>query len=110
MKNERKVEEQSNNRKELIKALTLDLPVLRARLSLSQGDIAERIGVSRQTYSGIETGKREMTWQIFMALLGCYFCNDQTLRMLYQKEDFISNVKKIVEKDNSSLQSHTDIN
>lgn len=42
-----------------------ELPVLRARARASQEVIAEKIGISRQTYSGIETGKREMTWTIF---------------------------------------------
>lgn len=50
--------ETSNGRKSLIKVLTHELPVLRARLGASQADIAEKIGVSRQTYNSIETGKK----------------------------------------------------
>ncbi len=33
------------------------LKVARAEASLSQGDLAERIGVSRQTINSIETGR-----------------------------------------------------
>lgn len=44
----------------LISSLTEELPVLRARIGLSQGDLASMVGVSRQTYSSIETGKRKM--------------------------------------------------
>ena len=43
-------------------ALKNDLPVLRARVGLSQEVLADKIGISRQTYSSIETGKREMAW------------------------------------------------
>lgn len=46
-----------------------ELPVLRARARASQEVIAEKIGISRQTYSGIETGKREMTWTIFFGTI-----------------------------------------
>lgn len=53
-----------------------ELPVLRARARASQEVIAEKIGISRQTYSGIETGKREMTWTIFLALLA-FFQNNE---------------------------------
>ena len=49
----------ANNRKQLIARLTYDLPVLRARLGVSQEELAEKIGMSRQTYNAIETGKKE---------------------------------------------------
>ena len=46
---------------EIMELLREELPVLRAKAKVSQEDIAERIGISRQTYSSIETGKRTMT-------------------------------------------------
>lgn len=61
-----------------------ELPVLRARARASQEVIAEKIGISRQTYSGIETGKREMTWTIFLALLAFFQNNEQTKTMIDQ--------------------------
>ena len=64
-----KVKVQTEQKIYLMKSLTDDLPVLRARLGLSQEELADRIGISRQTYGGIETKKREMNWTIFMALL-----------------------------------------
>lgn len=42
-------------RDELIMTLTAELPVMRARLGMSQEVMASAIGVSRQTYSAIET-------------------------------------------------------
>ena len=45
-----------------------NLPTLRAMLHISQADLAERIGVSRQQIVAIETGKRKITWTTFLAL------------------------------------------
>lgn len=42
----------------LIEILTDELPVLRAKIGISQGDISNIIGISRQTYNAIEK-KRE---------------------------------------------------
>ena len=57
-----------------IQALTDELPVLRARLHISQGDLARDVGISRQTYSLLETGKQKMTWITFLAMIA-YFSN-----------------------------------
>lgn len=69
-------------KKSLINNLTYELPVLRARLGASQADIAEKIGISRQTYNSIETGKREMNWTLFVALIAVFQNNEQTRQML----------------------------
>ena len=47
-------------KEELILALTGTLPLLRAAIGISQGELAEYIGVSRQTYCALEIGKRQM--------------------------------------------------
>lgn len=90
-----KVKVQTEQKIYLMKSLTDDLPVLRARLGLSQEELADRIGISRQTYGGIETKKREMNWTIFMALLGLFRSQEQTLNMLIQKKGFLENVDVI---------------
>lgn len=43
----------------LIEILTDELPVLRAKIGISQGDISNIIGISRQTYNAIETKKEK---------------------------------------------------
>ena len=88
-------------RKDLIQKLTHELPVLRARLGASQADIAERIGISRQTYNSIETKKREMNWTIFVALIAVFQNNQETRRMLNSIEGFereIGNVMSVREQ------------
>lgn len=46
---------------ELIITLTTELPVLRSRLGISQEKMASSIGVTRQTYSAIETKTKKMS-------------------------------------------------
>lgn len=74
-----------------------ELPVLRARVRVSQEIIAEKIGISRQTYSGIETGKREMTWTTFLALLAFFQNNEQTKPMIEQINGFSDSMTKVME-------------
>ena len=65
-------------KEELMSMLRNELPVLRARLGISQAKLAEMIGISRQTYNVIENGKREMTWPIFLSLVAFFQNNEQT--------------------------------
>lgn len=74
-----KTESQNDLKRRLINALKNDLPVLRARVGLSQEVLADKIGISRQTYSSIETGKHEMAWTTFLALVAFFQNNEQTL-------------------------------
>lgn len=60
------------DRERYISVLTDELPVLRARIRLSQADLARGVGISRQTCSLIETGKQKMTWVTFMAMIAFF--------------------------------------
>lgn len=60
------------DRDKYISILTNELPVLRARIRISQADLARGVGISRQTYSLIETGKQKMTWITFMAMIAFF--------------------------------------
>ena len=62
--------------------LANELPVLRARLDLSQEDVAERIGVSRQTYNMIETKRRDMTWNTCVSLVTLFASNEKTRKLM----------------------------
>lgn len=66
----------------LILLLTDELPVLRARLKISQDELSRRIGISRQTYSLIETKKQKMTWVTFMAMIAFFENNTKTKEAL----------------------------
>lgn len=66
------------DKERLIDILGEELPALRAKVGLSQDELSNIIGVSRQTYSAIETGKRRMSWNTFLSLLLVYWFNDKT--------------------------------
>ena len=69
-------------REELIKILTEELPVLRAKIGISQNELSNIIGVSRQTYSAIETKRRDMSWNVFLSLIFFFDHNEKTREML----------------------------
>lgn len=53
----------------LINRLIPELPVLRTKAGLSQDELSGLLGISRQTYSSIETQKRKMSWSIYLSLV-----------------------------------------
>ena len=84
----------SSKRRELIDALIIELPVLRARIGASQADISERIGISRQTYNAIENGKKSMSWTVFLALYTVFSHDERTLQLLNSIDIFRENSSK----------------
>lgn len=79
MENEQiKTEFYETEREQLIGCLVDELPVLRTKLGVSQTEIADMIGISRQTYSSIETRKRKMSWSIYLSLILVFDCNSKT--------------------------------
>ena len=74
-----KKELEKNN---LMSLMVKNLAVFRTKLGASQEDIAIRLGLTRQTISAFESGQREMTWSVFLALVLLFFRNQETKRML----------------------------
>ena len=72
----------SINKDELIKNMTENLPVLRAKLGITQEDLAEKIGIRRSTIVSIENKKREMTWNTFLSLILVFTKNEDTNKLL----------------------------
>ena len=70
---------------------------MRAKARISQEDIAEKIGISRQTYSAIETGKREMSWTTFLALIAYFQNNESTKKMIGEINGLSEGIEMIVE-------------
>ena len=67
--------------KEYTRALTEDLALLRVKAGISQEDLANMIGVSRQTYSAIECRRKEMSWQNYLSLVLFFDYNRSTREM-----------------------------
>lgn len=62
--------------------LVNDLPVLRARMGVSQEEVASKIGVSRQTYNSYEAKKRSLPWSVCIALITFFASNSKTREMM----------------------------
>jgi len=70
-------------KEQLVDTLTSELPTLRAKVGLSQQDLATKMGISRQAYGAMETRKQKMTWQNFITLILLFKNETDTARMLY---------------------------
>ena len=99
MKNKAYTDIQEIDKDRLIDALTEDLPVLRAKIGLSQEDLSEIIGVSRQTYSSIETKKRRMTWNVFLSLILVFDNNEKTSGLLNMIGAFPDQLRSVINID-----------
>ena len=66
----------------LITKLTDELIFLRTKLGLSQDELSKLIGISRQTYSTLETKKRTMSWGTYLSLILIFDNNEQTHRII----------------------------
>ncbi len=69
----------------LISKLVDELPVLRTKLALSQDELAGILGISRQTYSSIETRKRRMSWNIYLSLILIFDRSEQTHSIIHRE-------------------------
>lgn len=70
--------ESSIDREKLIEILTEELPLLRAKIGVTQEELSDMVGISRPTYSAIETRKRKMSWNVYLSLLMCFTQNEKT--------------------------------
>lgn len=65
-----------------IENLTPNLPALRTQADISQGELANLLGISRQTYSAIERKARKMSWNTYLSLILFFDHNKKTHKML----------------------------
>ncbi len=65
-------------KEEYIKNLLPHLSTLRARVGVSQDELAGLIGISRQTYCLTESGSRSISWNTFLSIIMFYDYNSRT--------------------------------
>jgi DNA-binding XRE family transcriptional regulator len=65
-----------------IATLTPNLAILRTQADVSQDELANLIGVSRQTYSAIERKMRRMSWGTYLSLVLFYDHNQKTHKLM----------------------------
>jgi putative transcriptional regulator len=59
------------------------LKVLRAERAWSQADLAERLGVSRQTVNAVETGKYDPSLPLAFKIAGVF---EQTIETIFEPD------------------------
>lgn len=69
-------------KEELITHLIPNLRTLRAKGNLTQENIANAIGISRQTYSMIECSKIAMSWNLYLSILFLFSSRADTKELL----------------------------
>ena len=79
----------------LISALTPELIMLRTKAEISQEELAEMIGISRQTYGSMERRVRKMSWSTFLSLVLFYDSNQKTRQMLRNTGEIYQEVTSI---------------
>ena len=65
-----------------IATLTPNLPALRTQAEISQEELANLLGISRQTYSAVERKNRKMSWNTYLSLILFFDHNKKTHNML----------------------------
>ena len=75
-------------KEQLMSQLTKELPALRGAAKATQDEIANAIGVSRQTYNAVEMQKRKMTWNTYMSLILFFDYNPNTHYTIRQLDAF----------------------
>ena len=60
---------QTEQQKELINSLVQDLPAYRKKLRMSQAELGDAIGKSRQKVSVMERGAAPLGWDTYLAIL-----------------------------------------
>lgn len=62
----------------LVEVMAENLTMFRAKLDLTQAELAEIVGISRYTLISIEKKQRKMTWNTFLSLLLVFSKNEST--------------------------------
>ena len=60
---------QTEQQKELIESLVKDLPAYRKKMHMSQAELGEAVGKSRQKISEMERGAAPLGWDTYLAIL-----------------------------------------
>lgn len=83
-----------------IKNMSDNLVSLRTMLHLTQAQLAEIMGVTRQTLVLYETGKRVMTWNTFLSLMFIFTQKRETRELLNILNIYTDEMKDLYGNDN----------
>lgn len=86
----------------LMASMSYNLAALRARAEVSQSDLSAMLGISRQTYSSLESGLRPMSWGTYLSLLLYFDYNSKTHTMLRDLKVFPELLLQAINEDGSN--------
>jgi len=84
-------------KKELCMVLASNLSTIRAKVSISQEELALRLGITRQTITAIENKRRVMQWTTFVTLVLFFIRNDEVKTIMEVMGIYTTDVKKVLE-------------
>lgn len=70
-------------KKQLAQLMTENLEMLRNQAGITQEYLSAAIGMSRQTYNRLRSGKDRLAWKNYMALMFFFEQNQKTRTSLY---------------------------
>lgn len=76
------------NQEELMNSFVDKLPNIRKRLGITQTELGEKVGLSRQTISSIERKIVPLTWNNYLALLMFFAINSREVFYFPQKDNY----------------------
>lgn len=94
----KKLSEESKSK--AVKNMSDNLVALRTMLHLTQAQLAEIMGVTRQTLVLYETGKRVMTWNTFLSLMFIFTQKRETRELLNILNIYTDEMKELYDNDN----------
>ncbi len=86
-------------KEDMIEKLMNNLPALRAKLGITQNDLADIIGIGRQTLLSIENRRSRIRWDTFLALVIVFSKANATNEYMKFLGLNLEIVEKIVYKD-----------
>ncbi len=92
MTNESRYNLSHKEKEYFISALVPELLTLRVKANISQEELANLIGVSRQTYGAIERGTQKLSWNTYLSLILFYDYNENTRDILHALNAFPSEI------------------
>lgn len=75
--------------REVLVKFSAGLPDVRKQIDMSQSELGEKIGVSRQTISNIERGNVQLTWSTFLAIsMLIMINNDEVFQTIFHNTEY----------------------
>jgi len=90
-------------RERIVDAFTDILPMLRTRLGITQKELGERVGATRQTILFAENKKRPLTWSMFLSLAFLFWVEPRTRPFLMASGVINEELSKILFGNTSML-------